>query len=243
MKLYKKTKEGKLIIITVPDYNSYGIGTVSSNSSTGGSIDFSSLNSYFSVAASNDWAIGTGDFTIEWLQYQTSSAAGRFPRVFSVKAHPLTSIGVSIESGTFYLWIGADGIGYFGNSLSNYLNQWVHFAITRNGSSIKLFQNGTLLNTITNTNNVSNTTDPLIIGDDFTNEALSRFPGYITNFRFIKGTSIYNSAFIRPSSPLSNITNTKLLLLATTQTTVAADSTGTKTITSTNPTWNTLSPF
>lgn len=29
------------------------------------------INAWLTVPASSDWAIGTGDFTIEWFQYQT----------------------------------------------------------------------------------------------------------------------------------------------------------------------------
>lgn len=248
MKLYKKNKNGKLILINVPDYyTNISISSVYNNTSSvinKGSIDFSSLNSYFSVPASSDWAVGAGDFTIEWFQYQTSAAVGRFPRVFSVKEHPSTSVGVSIESGTFYLWLGANGIGYIGASLTNYLNRWVHFAICRNGTTLNLYKDGISISTSTNSTAANNSTDPLIIGDDVVNEALSRFPGLITNFRFIKGTSVYSGNFSISTSPLTAISNTKLLLLADTSQGVSVDSsTLQKTVTCLNPSWNSSSPF
>jgi hypothetical protein len=39
------------------------------------------------------------------------------------------------------------------------------------------------------------------------------FPGYITNLRVLKGTALYTSNFTPPTSPLTAITNTSLLLL------------------------------
>jgi hypothetical protein len=38
---------------------------------SGNSYSFiSSVNSYITTPGSNDWAVGTGDFTVEWWQYQ-----------------------------------------------------------------------------------------------------------------------------------------------------------------------------
>lgn len=223
---------------------SNGSGSITSSISIGGSINFSGVNSYFSIPASSDWAVGTGDFTVEWFQYQTSADALNFPRVFSVKAHPLCSIGVSIENGVFMLWLGANAIIYANVTLTNYLNRWVHFAICRSGTSLKVFKDGTSISSFSNAIDVTNTTDPLIIGNDFSFESITRFPGYITNFRFINGTALYTGNFSIPTSPLSAVTNTKLLLLAVTGSSVKTDSSGlNKTITSTNAAWVSNTPF
>ena len=52
--------------------------------------------------------MGTGDFTIEWFQYQLTSS-GANQRIFAIGSYPSTSIGVSQEgsdtSKTFYAWI------------------------------------------------------------------------------------------------------------------------------------------
>lgn len=65
----------------------------------GGAISFNGSSTYLSAPASADWAPGTGDFTVEWWQYQTDSSA--YPRIFSVGSYPAAAIGVSIESTTF----------------------------------------------------------------------------------------------------------------------------------------------
>ena len=60
------------------------------------------VSSYLRIPNNNGFDFGTGDFTIEWYQYQTDSNA--FPRIFQVGNYPNTNIGVSIESGTFIFW-------------------------------------------------------------------------------------------------------------------------------------------
>ena len=72
---------------------------------TTGSAQFGSSGQYLSVAGSSDFAVGTGDFTVEWWQYMTAtpedSYVSNWPRVWWVD----NSFGVSIESApnpTFY---------------------------------------------------------------------------------------------------------------------------------------------
>jgi hypothetical protein len=96
-------------------------------------------NSFLSISNQEDLRMGTGDFTIEWWQYQTDSNS--WPRVFSMGNYPAT-IGVSIEGGTFYFWNGT--ARSFG-SAGTYKNAWVHFAIARQGSTLRVFKNGVQL--------------------------------------------------------------------------------------------------
>jgi hypothetical protein len=92
------------------------------------------------------------------------------------------------------------------------LNAWTHIAFVRAGTSTNqtaIYINGTSIATATNSQNFSNTT--LAVGAS--NDG-SQFPflGYIGGIRLLKGTAQYTSAFTPPTSPLTNITNTSLLL-------------------------------
>jgi hypothetical protein len=104
------------------------------------SASFNGSSQYLTVPASANYALGTGDFTIEWWQYQTSvGSVGTFPRVFSVGTSPTASVAVSIENGTFYFWEGSDGAIKFSSALTGYLNTWVQFAISRiSGQTISM---------------------------------------------------------------------------------------------------------
>ena len=171
------------------------------------SASFNGSTQYLTLPASTVWALGTADFTIEWWQYQTG--AGTFPRVFSVGANP-ASIAVSIEGGTFYFW--ENGNFTFSSVLSSYLTTWVHFAISRVSGQTSVYQNGTKLgSTFSDTNNINDSSSTLSIGREIS-AFDTYFPGYISNFRIIKGTGIYTANFSPITTTLRPIAGTQLLL-------------------------------
>ena len=91
---------------------------------------------------------------------------------------------------------------------------WYHIALTRSGSSYKLFRDGTQVgSTYTNAAAITATTDPLTIGQ-FRNDGVDLYNGYISNLQIVKGTALYTSAFTPPTTPLTPITNTSLLTCA-----------------------------
>ena len=214
--------------------------------STGGSLLFTaSSSSGISFANVADFQMGTGDFTIEWFQYQLSGS-GTNQRIFSIGSWPSASIAVSQEgsdtSKTFYAWLSS---GNLIRSGINMQNSWIHYAICRSGSSLRVFQNGTQIgSTLSNSTNFNNTTQVLRLGNETTTTAGAAFNGYITNFHWVKGTALYTANFTRPSAPITPVANTKLLLLATSSGTALTDSSGTgKVGTATNVAWNALKPF
>lgn len=182
------------------------VSTVAQSPFAGGgnSYDFSaSTTSYVYRAANDDWALGTGDFTIEWFSYQRSTTD--FQRVFTVGdysgAKSPIEIAVSIENGTFYFWRNgsATSFGSAGN-----LNTWVHWAIVRRTGVTRIYKDGVQFGSnLTDTTDYNNYTQDLYIGNSNTPEIIAGFDGYITNFRWIKGTGIYTGSFIPPTSALT----------------------------------------
>jgi hypothetical protein len=189
--------------------------------------------------------MGTGDFTIEWFQYQLASS-GSFQRIFSIGSYPSQSIAVSQEgsdtSKLIYLW--ASG-GVQQGAARNLQGAWYHFAVTRASGSLRIFLGGTQIGTTAaNSTNFNNAAQVLRIGNESSPSAGAAFNGYITNFHWVKGTALYTANFTPPTQPITPVANTKLLLWATTSGTVLADSSGTgKVATGTGTTWNSLTPF
>jgi hypothetical protein len=93
-------------------------------------------------------------------------------------------------------------------------NQWMHVAITRSGNSWAMFVNGTRESTVTSSISLdgggSNT---LYLGkSNVSGDGL--WAGYVSNFRIVIGTAVYNPASTTitvPTTPLTAITNTQLL--------------------------------
>jgi len=206
-----------------------------------GTIEFNGTStSNLSIANDANLAMGTSQFTIEWYQYQTDN--NNWPRIFAIGTVPgSNSIGVSIEGGQFYFWINGSA-NPIGSSMATsvYKNKWVHFAITRDASnSIRVFKDGTQLGTsLINNSNFSNTSTALRIGNETTVSPNSSYGGWLSNFRWVKGTALYTANFSKPLTPLSNVAGTELLLLATTNGTATTDSSSrARTVTANSVTW------
>jgi hypothetical protein len=150
----------------------------------------------------DDWAVGTGDFTIEWFSRQSSLTVPQYQRVFSVGNFPTIKIGVSIESGTFYYWAN-DGFRYSSSSASQ-ANVWIHWAVVRASDVTRVYKNGTLLGSqIADTNNITDNTTSLTIGNTLTPADNAGLVGNLTNFRWVKGLAVYTGNFTVPTSALT----------------------------------------
>jgi len=167
----------------------------------GNSYSFtSSINSFIDSPGSLDWALGTDDFTIEWFSFQTST--GNFPRPFSVGTFGNVSVAVSIEGGSFYYW--ANSSFRFSSSAGTILNTWVHWAVVRQSGITKVYKNGIQLGSqINDSNNISNSSTSLTIGNETTKSTAAAFVGFITNFRWVKGLAVYTGNFTTPTSALT----------------------------------------
>jgi hypothetical protein len=182
------------------------VQVVSQSPFTGGGNSYqffsANVNSYISTPASSDWAVGTGDFTIEWFQYTTTTAVPPYQRVFTVDDFPSMDIGVSNEAGTFYYW--ANSSFRYNSAGAITTNVWQHWAIVRQSGTTRIYRDGTLRgSSFSDTNNINNTVDTLSIGNENTPSTIATFVGYITNFRWIKGLAVYTGNFTVPTSVLT----------------------------------------
>lgn len=173
----------------------------------GGSGYFDGSGDYLSVA-DNPALTLNGDFTIEFWFYPLNTT-------FSGLAQHRNGGGWS--SGDFqFHWQSSAVIFYTPNgSVSTTtvsLNTWNHVAISRSGSTVSAYLNGTRSNTWTDTTSYTGSGGIFRIGELFDGTHYY-FNGYMSDFRIVKGSSVYTgSTFTVPTSPLTAITNTQLLL-------------------------------
>jgi hypothetical protein len=151
---------------------------------------------------------GTGDFTIEWYQYETDTNAN--PNPFSRGTYSTPTIGVSIEGTTFYYWIGGTTHSF---SYSRTPNAWTHFAIVRSGGTTAIYKNGNNQTYFTDTNNYSSS-DNLTIANEMSLTNNAAFGGYMAYFSWNVGYARYNTNFTVNNDYPPLIPSTVLLLSA-----------------------------
>lgn len=216
----------------------------SSGGAVGSALNFANSTGYFDITSG-------ASFTIEWFQYLLSGAPAA-PRSFSIGSYTPANIaiGVSMEGSDpnriFYFWKAgrsATNVTTFGSG-TPLVNTWVHFAIVGDGTNVRIYRNGSQIGIALSYSSFTSTND-LAIGNETIANTTGAFNGYITNFRWVNGTAVYTGAFTVPTSPLTAIPGTRLLLLATDSGSVATDSSsGARTATTTGTvTWVSDSPF
>lgn len=162
--------------------------------------------SYLRIPNTTEMNFGTGDFTIEWYQYQTD--LNPYPRIFQIGAYnQVTTIGVSIEGGSFYFWSNGspNNATYLDSSV--YKNQWVHFAISRASGIVQVFVNGISVFSMADGQDYSSSND-LVIGNETSvinvepsnptqvgNANQTAFGGILSYFSWVKGVALYTSDF------------------------------------------------
>ena len=185
--------------------NVTGATVVAQSPFAGGGNSYSftgSTSSYIYYTGSSNFAFGTGDYTIEWWEYDLGS--GSFPRIFWYGSTP--SLGMSQEGSTAsrscYIWPGPTNLA----STAVAINTWYHFAIVRISGRIYFYKNGSLLNAggTVNTTNITDTTSNFYIATKAAAGLSSeQFYGYVTNFRVCKGLGVYTGNFTTPTTALN----------------------------------------
>ncbi len=90
-------------------------------------------------------------------------------------------------------------------------NIWYHVAVTRDSSNdLRVFLNGVSSGILVNTAYDFNQTDLLNIATSRTGTL--ELTGYISNLRVVKGTALYTANFTPPTTPLTAVSGTQLLL-------------------------------
>jgi hypothetical protein len=176
---------------------------------TTGSMSFNGTNSFLSVPASDSLAPLTGDFTYECWAYPTSATVS-YRMIFGIDNYAAEQPFRLYQYGTNFQFWYTGTAGNFINSNTITINQWYHLAVTRSGTSIRFFVNGTQVGS-TLTSSANYPSSIFRVGRD--SGSLYPFIGHILNVRVVKGTAVYTSNFTPPTTDLTNISNTGLLIL------------------------------
>ena len=166
-------------------------------------------------ASSDDFTL-SGDFTIEfwWL----SRGGKTYHCIFDTKrANSTAGIEIFLTSdGHTYFYGGSNGstIMHRNEKVNANDGSWHHIAITRSGSSNRVFVDGNLDSGYSagsdSTTYISQLNRPSI-GGDGSSFADNAAKGYLSNLRVVKGTALYTANFTPPTEELTMVDGTVLL--------------------------------
>jgi len=197
---------------SVQRFNPFGTATAYSTSVIGGSGYFDGTGDYLQVANNSAFDF-SGDFTVECWLYLANTNNQTF---ISKGGH--NALGPDAAGWALFIYTG-QGLRFMTRNSGGtnvpvtvastpQINTWMHVAVSRSGSSMRAFLNGTLVSTVTSSVNTANSS-PFNIGANLNN--LSPSTGYICDVRIIKGTAQYTATFTPPTAPLTAITDTQFL--------------------------------
>ena len=172
----------------------------------------------FLKIASDDFAVGTGDFTLECWYYKSglgthNDAVGNIIMetgnqngkngIWLADAQGKLEGRVHYGSGSWNLDITSS------SSMSN--DRWYHVAMTRSGSTVRIFIDGALEASGSSSSDL--TTDysnEAYVGGQGNSPSNRGIIGYVSNAR-ISNTALYTAAFTVPSARLEKLSSTLLL--------------------------------
>ena len=159
------------------------------------------------VDSSSDFNMGTSPFTIEWWMNWQDTTNDMI--VFSQHSDSNNRWYIQVKSGwDIKVFARSSGTTYCEQhfDINFYSNEWNHFALVRDTSSLKLYYNGveqSSSGTALGTNQFGQTSaDQLQIGT-YDGESDNFANCYLDEIRIVKGTAVYSGPFTVPTSRLT----------------------------------------
>ena len=243
-----------IVVISYSDtYNAPSSVTGTYTASTSGSGSFTSAGSIqagggsggfliYPATNQSSFAFGTSNFTIEFFIYPTPGFQNAGV-IYDARPSGTQGLYPTIlldTNGTIYYYTNSAN-QITGSTLS--LNTWYHIALTRSGTSTKLFVNGSQVGSTYSDSNTYLNQNPFFGGSGYAIGS-NYFQGYMTNARVNNTTAVYTSNFTVPTAPLTNQSGT-ICLLSSASGSYLMDSSPNQALfrAAGTPYWSTLSPF
>jgi hypothetical protein len=177
------------------------------------SMYFDGTGDYLYSPPNLNYAMGSGDFTIEFWYYPVThtntnpNIMGNYNATWTTNKWAFHAPHAT-AAGKYSFWVNNYANTPMLASTSNVTNgAWVYLTITRSGSTWRMFVNGTIEATATSSAALDGGTaasmDGLYIGANFYSGEGGRYiNAYIDDLRFTKGYARYTSNFTPPTSAL-----------------------------------------
>lgn len=160
----------------------------------GQSALFDGSGDWLDAPASADFTFGTSAFTLECF-FWINTIAGANRGIISFGSN--LSLYIASTGSNLYWFDGSTNLLATPTPANN---TWHHVAIARQGTTLRMFLNGSLVSSATYSTNIASTN--MRIGTATTGSGT--FDGYIDEVRITKGVARYTANFTPPSSPFPN---------------------------------------
>ena len=165
---------------------------------------FDGSGDYLSIPYSNDFNLGSSNFTVEaWVK--TTGVSGQYGTIvgrWNNHNWDLRAYSTDINLNIMFALKPTSGSNVLINAGSLITDdKWHHVVAMRSGNNIYIGLDGTIIKTQAFSGTIANDgTTPLTVAKNVVNQ----FKGYISNVRVIKGSAIYStSGYTVPTSPLT----------------------------------------
>ena len=165
-----------------------------------GSMYFDGTGDYLSIADTTVLNMGTSNFTWEcWVNTPTVASTYRCIMTKG-DSYTGTTLGLWLAPATGGYNLHCSSINVVGTTLM-LPNIWYHIAVSRSGSTTKIWLNGIQEASGADTYNYT-TSSPFTIGDRYPSHPYLNYPftGYISDLRITKGVARYTDPFIPPTA-------------------------------------------
>jgi hypothetical protein len=189
-----------------------------STSTVGGSGYFDASGDYLSCSQTTPFSFGTGDFCIEaFLNITQNQGSGIWYPIFDSRPQNATNGAYPIlgfADGTKYVFAGPSS-GVTTSTYAAVNNTWMHVVWTRVSGVSRVFVDGVLrlYNGSDSTNYIVGSNGIRIGAEGFNSSPNATWPGYMSDYRILKGsipssystsaTSVGTSVFTPPAAPLT----------------------------------------
>lgn len=142
----------------------------------------------------------THDFTIEFWMYHTSTSDGGYTAVFGGNGSGTNGWNIYMQESSGNLYFFHTSFLITATSALT-ANTWHHIAVTRSGSGIKMFVDGTQVgSTASSSATLVQNSSSLGTRIGYDHGANGYYEGYIENLQVITGTAKYTSNFTAPTA-------------------------------------------
>ena len=170
----------------------------------GSSGFFDGSGDYLSLADSDDFHFGSGDFTLEaWIRPQSSSTVlqGIIAQRYQSSSNHSFSFWTQ-NSGTLAFEANNNSFTCYSNAGVVPLDAWSHVAACRSGNTLRLFVNGLVVKEQAITATLNNYSQVIQVGRASSSLTNGDYKGHISDLRVTKGVARYTGTFTPPGQLL-----------------------------------------